>query len=240
MEAVEPLSDGDIALDRVRNSEAWDPKFGLPLYPSHNNPWIYTAYAALLLRIHGAPEQDLRWNVCHYWVLCQEDARSGYFYRWPDHAFGGKTSHDEVIGACFLLDGAALRIADYLNANDGNFKAAGNIYRIPCVRPYVQARAYRKLSLLSQLLWIGYLLAGFWRFNPVDVGPHLRRWLMCHHMRAFPLCASAIKYWALRMNRSGLTLKAALTIEPGSALAAIAPDEWTWPALEDRNATLGS
>ena len=91
------------ALDLLKQSEAWDPRYSLPLVPMHNNPWIYLAYCTRILRRDGGwwsseNKQTFEASIQTHFERCSTD-KLGYLKRWPE---GGICSHDEILGAAYL------------------------------------------------------------------------------------------------------------------------------------------
>lgn len=230
-------------LDQFKASNAWDNRYNLPLCDGYNNPWIYMAYADLLMRIQDptgpaiAPvEAENHFLKCEAAVPNGNPNRGpGLFMRWPDST-GGQTSHDEIMGACHLSSWIAKRIVLYLDAYDGEFNATGekatvieqfNVYRMLFLKPYIRACANLKVSILSQLVWIFCLLVDAITRDPQDCGGALRFWLMCYTMNQYPLCRIAIAVWKWRTQRIQ-TLKGCLTVEPGDfkIYGQVAPETW--------------
>lgn len=220
---------GMTVLESLKESKAWNSKYELPLM--HNNPWIYMAYAEMILRFHG---EELPLIPLHsYYAACEVKEQPGLIHRWPT-AHGGNTSHDELMGAAHLDHEFATLILEYLDRNDGVYDDRAqdkeisperwNLFRFPWLRPYLAACAGYRVGVFSQIMWISHVVYSAFTVKPGDVGPHLRIWLMADIMAGYPFCAIAIHFWKARVSKQ-ITLKRALSIEPG-VLDQWAPDEW--------------
>lgn len=226
------------ALDRLRQSEAWNPEFDLPVGTGHNNPWQYLGYARLVLLLSGE-------DVENYWVLqfyglCR--VSDGLIRRWPDSTI--PTSHDEAMGAAATRVVLARAIAGHLRAHGGNYDSHGvpgipgrwNIYRLPWLRAYLEAREGNVPSPWDQAFWVGRLLLGaITDRNGAKKGPRprLQNWLMAAEMRRFPACRVAWSVYRWSIERGGCSLANDLRQEPAwPALAALAPDRYLHPGEE--------
>lgn len=227
------------ALELVKTSNAWDPRYNLPTLPNHNNPFIYMAYLDLAMRAYDGSqiERHLIWD---FYAACEKE--SGLFYRWPDHG-GGQISHDEVMGAAYFDPIIAKRILNYLDAHDGEFNVTGepvdatgekyNIYRMVWLRPYLMACCEdRPVSFISQIYWLVGLISDY--FNEDAGGGKLRTYLMASKMARFPMCKFFFDLWRTKMEKKGITFKTALAIEPreNPVLTSLAPAKG-WPLPGD-------
>ncbi len=226
------------ALERMRaDPTCWDSRYDLPLCPLNSNPFIYSAYADLILRLSG---QKLdRIDVMNHFNRCQHEERDGRFWRWPDHS-GGQNSHDEIMGACYFDDGIAIHILKYLDANNGDFNVTGekpsrwlqfNVYRLPWLKPYLIACSGRKVNLVRQAIFAAHItFSAFTNSGPDNAGGRLRNWLMLERMRDLPLVRAAARLWIKRVGAKD-TLKGSLAIEPREApiLSELAPEGWVFP-----------
>jgi hypothetical protein len=224
-------------LEKFEASSAWDSRYNLPLCPGNNNPWIYMAYAVLLMELSGDGSYVGRLMVENHFIKCEAAAPKpapGLFMRWPDGS-GGQNSHDEIMGAAFLSPWIAKRILAYLDANDGEFNVTGepetpmqfNVYRMPFLRPYLLACAGTTPSPLSQAAWILSLAVDGLLRKKEDCGGALRFWLMTKVMERYPMCRLAIWFWKRRVQKIQ-TPKSCLTIEPGEhpIFGQCAPETW--------------
>ncbi len=213
----------------------WDKRYDLPLCPLNNNPWIYMAYADLVLRVRGEEKLDHRAVVKHY-LDCQ--VSSGKFFRWP-HNLGGQTSHDEIMGAAYFNTGIARNILCYLDEHRGDYNVTGeparfmqfNVYRLPWLKPYLLARAGLKVNWARQLILAAHFTySAFTNSGPTNAGGRLRNWLMLSVVRDLPLVRASARLWVKRVSRTD-TLDGSLAIEPKEApiLAYLAPEEWVFP-----------
>lgn len=224
--------------ENMQRAKCWDARFGLPLFPTTNNPWIYLAYLDRVLSKHliGAIDREA---VFAHFKRCEVDSEKtpGRFRRWPDGR-GGRNSWDEIVGAAYMSEKIARRILRYLDSTGGywndtseappNHKIKFNVYRLVYLRPWLVARCGVKPSLCAQLIWAGHLLLAI-RPNkkPGDQGGRLRNWIMFQAMREYPICRAAIKRWTKEMERAGHTLRDSLAREPRDAfLVSLAPKEW--------------
>lgn len=233
----------------LRESDAWDKRYELPLFPNFNNPWIYMAYADLALRLNKSPGIDRAKVVAHF-QGCEAAAKNrlpnerGMFARWPTGS--DQTSHDEIMGAAHFHQDIARWILRYLDENGGNFNQTGepskypmrfNVYRMPYLRPYLVARAGFTPNPVEMAIWNAHLLwSAFTDRGENNAGGRLRNWLMIAEMERFPICQPAIWFWRWRMAKRPMErLNYSLFIEPGSngsgstVLAALAPEEWLTP-----------
>jgi hypothetical protein len=220
------------ALERLRNSNAWNDDWALPIGHS-GNPHLYVAYCDLVLRLQGE-EVPRHW----YWKFYDAcEVEPGLFKRWPDGRFG-PTSHDEVIGAAHMGPYAADRILRYLDEHGGEYNSHGvpakplryNLYRLPWLRGYLCAAAGYRMSPLDQVLWSLKLLlearsdSDSGKTGP---GPRLRAWLMSYHARKHAICALAWRCYRWQIQRKGCTLKHDLEQEPAwPVLSELAPNKY--------------
>lgn len=227
------------SLDSFKQSNMWAWKYSLPLSPQNNNPWFYLACAIKIINKHDDIDRidrsDLEHSIDQYHSGCITS--NGTLSRWPGSS--SQTSHDELIGACYLDSYYAQQILVTLHENSGNYNNSGeketvplefNFYRFPWFIQYVKARAGMNLSLAAQILWI-YLLV--WdmiktKSDSNDSSGRLLIWVMSEHMNKFLLCRLVINLWIKRMNRLGITLKRMLTLEPreNPVMAELSPESW--------------
>lgn len=225
----------------------WDGRHDLPLAPILNNPWIYSAYAALCMRLKDGGMFN-RARVLAHFVACENGVQNprqydlGCFARWPDGS-GGMTSHDEIMGAAFHDPWIALRILGHLDRTGGVMNNTGelpsdplglqwNVYRMIFLRPYLLACAEYDVNIFDQFLWCVSLIASFATSPKGDAGTRLRNWLMADKMKRYKLCRAVIQVWCTRI---GMSPKECLAIEPGEypVMSEIAPDSWA-AILADR------
>lgn len=227
------------ALERLRNSDAWNHAYGIPCGNGHHNPWIYLGYAEMVLRLNG--EQIPSDKLNEFYLACAVDV--GLIKRWPDSTI--PTSHDEVIGAAHMSREIAIDILTYLDRSGGDFNPLGlpenrperwNLYRFPWLRPYLAACSGWRVSLFAQAAWALKLVIeafGDADSSKTGPGPRLRAWLMAAEMRRFPLCLLAWKFYRWRIERRGCSLANDLRQEPAwPELAALAPDNYLHPGEE--------
>lgn len=230
------------ALEKLKASKYWHPQYNLPISEAGNNPHIYTAYAELVLRLHGETVVD---QYKEFYLLCAVPERDGgLFYRWPGGR-GGPNSHDEVMGACMMDRGIAREIIGYLDAHDGNFASHGsdpknperyNIYRFLWLRPFLAQCAGYRVGLVAQAIWCAKLIVDSFRHpNSSKIGPgaRLRAWLMASQLRELPACALVWQWYRWRLERAGRTLRHDLEQEPRwKELAELAPEKYLHPQDE--------
>ncbi len=221
------------ALELFKQSNAWDERYGLPLCPSLNNPWLYGAYALKLMRERGLTaieELKLVERFREHAYSCRVEP--GLFNRWPDGS-GGFTSHDELMGMAYISSELAHEILTYLEATDGvyvnkeqdkidfkdDWQYRFNVYRMIWFKPFLKARAGSNLNLFSQFLFAGHLLLDAWRIKDeqeaiFDQGGRLRIWIMLEAMETFAITGAAVSVWREKMNRIKASPKGMLTFEP--------------------------
>jgi hypothetical protein len=235
------------ALERLRNSDAWDHGRDMPTANAAGNPWIYSAYADLVLRLHG--ERLSGEAIVSYWAACAvgplkgiPNAGAGLFFRRPDRQFGN-TSHDEVMGAAHLNRKIGQIVLQHLDWSGGDYNplmlpedrpGRWNLYRMIWLRPYLVAAAGFRMSPMDQVIWSLKLLVEMWSdsdSSKTGPGPRLRAWLMSHHTRKHALCALAWRLYRWRMERKGCTLKHDLEQEPAwPVLSELATNKYEHPA----------
>ncbi len=217
------------------DKSCWDDRYALPLCPLNSNPFIYMAYADLVLGLVDQRNLDRNWVRLHY-LKCEKSC--GLFYRWPDHS-GGQASHDEIMGAAYFSAWIADRILMYLDAHWGNYNVTGekarflqfNVYRLPWLKPYLLACAGLKVNWARQLILAAHFTySAFTNSGPTNAGGRLRNWLMLSVVRDLPLVRASARLWVVRISKRD-TLKGSLAIEPKEApvLAYLAPEEWRFP-----------
>jgi hypothetical protein len=222
------------ALERLRNSDAWDERWDLPVAKSGNNPWIYLGYAEMVLRLHG--ENLTSHRLTHFYAECTVEP--GLIKRFPGSTI--PTSHDEVMGAASLRWGYAIEIYNYVLKTGGNYDSHGispfgrfNILRMPWLKAYLEARAGFNPSPWDKAFWIGRLLVGaILDRNGSKKGPRprLMNWLMASAMRRFPSCYLAWLIYRWSITSWGNTLKHDLEQEPAwPVLAELATEEYAHP-----------
>ncbi len=227
------------ALERMRaDPTCWDSRYDLPLCPLNNNPWIYMAYADLILGIQGFELSRVQVKI-HYYSCEAYPSHMGLFWRWPDKS-GGQNSHDEIMGAAYFHPYIASSILNYLDSTNGDFNVTGekpsrwlqfNVYRLPWLKPYLLACAGRKVNLVRQAIFAAHItFSAFTNSGPDNAGGRLRNWLMLERMRDLPLVRAAARLWIKRVGAKD-TLKGSLAIEPREVpiLSELAPEGWVFP-----------
>ncbi len=234
--------EGD-GLTALRQSNAWDSRYDLPLFPTLNNPWIYAPYADLVLRLRGEAGVERVAFVRHF-EACELPDEPGLFHRWPGGG-GGLNSWDEIVGAAYFSPVIAERILDHLERTDGAFDnlkkhdpERANVFRLFFLRPYLQAcTEKRRVGLSSQLLFaLLIVISAFDNVKPGNAGGRLRNWLMISKMERFGICYLAALFWRWKLERAGQTLKDSLYREPGgfggpggsTILAELVPNGARW------------
>lgn len=198
------------SLNRLRTSKAWDSRYNLPTFPTFNNPWIYMAYAALLLkqsderRAWATLEDNLREYIQH----CEVDV--GLIDRWSDGA-GGSTSHDEIMGAAYLDTALAGRIVWRLREENGRYdnketdrSISDQEYRFVFLMPYLRTCAGEKIGKFSQLVWCLHVLHHALTHKTGEESETLKIWLMLDVMEKYTLCRWIGSFWESRMRKHGL------------------------------------
>lgn len=219
-------------LEQVKASQAWDARFGLPVCPSFNNPWIYGAYALKVMRVAGLTaieEVALVDRFIDFAKGCR--IKPGLFNRWPDGG-GGVTSHDELMGMAFISKNLAKEIVAYLDETDGvylnkpeekadhpNWEIRFNVYRMVFLLPFLRARAGHSLNLASQLVFAAHLWKDAFSAKATDTGNaggRLRNWLMLDTMeKTGPIASAGVWYWRSKMKALGFSPGESLAKEPG-------------------------
>lgn len=218
------------ALEQFKASPAWDPRYDLPTCPRLNNPWLYMAYADVVL--YQAEDGTVPVESLIAFIDACE-ITPGALHRWPSGA-GGGTSQDEVIGMAHLDPDTAKYILSYLDSQGGYYNIAGekqtrflqfNLYRFVWLRPYLVSASCGKVGLGGQLLWAGMCVLD--AMNSEN-GGKLRTYLMSRNMRDLFFCKLAMKFWRWRMKAKGWTFKSCLAKEPGEypIFAELAKDAW--------------
>jgi hypothetical protein len=221
-----------VMYNALKESDAWDQRYNLPLFPKMNNPWIYFAYAQLCLErwpIGGVTIHEP--FIVEHFAKCEIEP--GLFTRWPDKQ-GWFTSHDEIMGACFLSDRVAHRVLTYLEEHDGEFNWEGikslegfNVFRFPWLEPYLRQCAGWRVSLFSQLIWSAFIVWDALTRTPnlADAGGALRNWLMVEKMKTLPIAGIAAYFWKWRVQKK-YTPAECLAREPGEPLGEFGPRVW--------------
>jgi hypothetical protein len=220
-------------LDQIKASNAWDARYGLPLLPANNNPWIYMAYLDTLMQFRGERlDRELVWQ---HFLRCEVEGEPGLFHRWPG-GYGGMNSHDEIMGAAYFDPRIADRILRRLDRKFGDFNNTGekpsraleyNVYRFGVwLRPYLASRAGR--CIVISPAWAAHLAYATRDNDGDNCGGRLRNWLMMHEMQRYAICRPAIRGWIKRREERGETLRGSLEIEPRETpiLGELAPLEW--------------
>lgn len=231
------------AFNDFKQSNAWDERHDLPLAPQNNNPFIYMAYAMKIIKLADGinPMASKKEALDKFLSGCEKEP--GKFDRWPDGA-GGITSHDEVMGACYVSPEAAERIAHYLLEKDGEYNNKDeksdvperfNIYRMLWMAPFVKASTTKfRVSLFSQAQWALFVLIDALTYKrkekieDSDCGGRLRTWIMFEAFEKYALTNLVIKFWRSRMKKQGITPGMCLTVEPSSCpiYGQLAPPEF--------------
>lgn len=214
-------------LEELKKTKAWDDRYNLPLCPEFNNPWIYMAYAQLLLSCHG---ESLDLNaVRDYYQKCRVEP--GLFNRWPG-GFGGRTSHDEVIGACYLSRDIAREVFRHLSMTNGDYNNTGekeniigehNLYRFVWLRPYISKCGGYEIGTLSKIIFAAHVVVD--SFQTGDAGGKLKTYLMLEKMRYYSLIKKVDELWLYRMKKYSFRLALAKEVP---VLSQFAPLEG-WP-----------
>lgn len=190
-------------LQKFKDSNAWDPRYNLPLVPKANNPWIYLAYATKLVKDANLSDFDRKYELKIWNLLCSCEVKPGLYNRWPDGS-GGVTSHDELIGMAYLVPEMAFRILSHLEIHLGYYNNLGtggylrfNLYRFVFLKPYLKVRAKMDLNLWDKLAWSAYMLLDALFYKGRDEDGRLMRWLMAEHTQHL----WATRFWVESMNR---------------------------------------
>jgi hypothetical protein len=230
-------------------SSAWDPRYGLPLVPRHNNPWIYLAFAFLCVkRADGLVPDHIMVRAREHLDACMPQVvlpvypvpgqPPPSFFRWPDGS-GGDFSHDEMLGAAWLFPEFAHAMSLILIYEDGVYSNGElafpgdprkNQFRFPFLMPFLrQCSGVMKVSIVSQVIWSLYALASaaLWKG---ECSGTLKVWLMADRMRELPISGLAVRLWAWwmeshhKMSPRRIFKENYLTEEP--VFAEIAPDRF--------------
>lgn len=219
------------AFEQLKQSNIWHKEYDLPLSPQNNNPHFYCALSAKTTKNHGFE------NYLHYYKKCE--LAPGLIQRWPVQSKDDVTSHDEIIGACYLHPLAAKEIYRYLTNNDWVYNntnippeipEAYNLGRIFWFVTYVKHMAGVNVSLLSKLSWCLHLLVDMIKTkkDTQDASGRHLIWVMSEHMKELPICNWTYNLWCWRMNKLGITPKAMLKLEPreNPILSELAPERY--------------
>jgi hypothetical protein len=222
------------ALEKFQQSDAWDARYNLPTCPEYNNPFLYMAYADLVIeQAEGAGLSQALVNS--YFDRCQFRFKEiGLFNRWPDGS-GGLVSYDEIMGAAYFGPKFAVLIHDYLEEHGGIFNNTGedkpdesmDIYRFIFMRPYLLACCGFRVSLWDQLLVALNLLLDCFSF--ASNGGKLKNYLLIYKMKGCWLVQLIGVFWRWQMKRHGCTFKTCLSKEPGDRypiFGELAKDDW--------------
>ncbi len=197
-------------IEKVKASNVWDPRYNLPTVPMHNNPWIYMAYVALLLK---QADERRAWRECSADLYefargCEIDM--GLIDRWPDGG-GGSCSHDEIMGAAYLSMPLAGRIVDRLKKENGRYdnKETDNDisdqeFRFIFLMPFLRACAGLKVGFFSQFMWCVHVLEHALTHKLGEESGTLKIWLMLDMMERFLICRWVGSFWQSRMRKHGL------------------------------------
>jgi hypothetical protein len=232
------------ALERIKASSAWMPEFDLPLFPGHNNPWIYGALALKCLRASGlniAEDIALVNRFEEHAAKCNVSGIRGLFHRWPNGS-GGVTSHDELMGMAYISPRLASDILDRLEERDGVYDNTNpassdseryNLYRFPFFKPYMQASTYkRRVGLATQAQWAAFMIGDAWHYergDTKDAGGRIRNWLMLEAMNEHVISYAASLIWSRTMKAKDCSPRTMLSFEPGDLhpiLSHLAPLEF--------------
>lgn len=222
---------GKTAIERLKESNVWDDKYGIPNAPAFNNPHIYVAYCYMIAK--KADEAQLAFPLDNkdtvekylimgqmyrrFFNLCKinEDTvfegkklKNGAFSRFPGGR-GGDTSHDEIMGAAYMDNGISAYLIDYLTKLDGQFTAnevalydeSRNQFRFWWLMPFLKACAGYRVSLLSQFAWGLYAVIDAVGWKGDCSGP-LKTWLMYDKMKKYPVSAIFCFFGRLGWRRS--------------------------------------
>jgi hypothetical protein len=206
------------ALTKLKASNVWDYRYGLPTIPQHNNPLIYMAYVALLLkqlderRAWAEQSPSLKFFLEH----CEVDY--GLLDRWPTGA-GGSCSHDEIMGAGYLDSKLAARIVDRLHLESGRYdnKETDNSirdqeYRFLFLVPFLRSCTLvnpdendrRPVLIWHKVMWCLHVLHHAFTHKLGNESGTLKIWFMLDVMEQFVLCRWIGSFWQWRMKKHGL------------------------------------
>ncbi len=210
-------------VESLKKSNVWSETWSIPLVPQHANPHIYTAYT---MRILESPKLvdtldhelnltieilDIRANYRRFLDGCE--GLAGVITTFPGGmSEAGLSSHDDAYGASYLLPDFAKRCAVALEMNDGVYgipplNEKRNFYRFLFVRSAMRSWAGFRIGLLSQASYIASLLFHLIFTKDGDTSGHLLLWLSFPTMRQYPMCKTAIDFWAARWTKAGYTPK---------------------------------
>lgn len=191
------------ALEAIIRSNAFDDRYGLPLIPTLNNPWAYSAYLYKLLKLHGIDlidEVEMRRAFLNHSVKCSA-GMPGLYNRWPDGT-GGKTSWDELLGLGYWATECAKLILELLQKTDGIYdneqpfttNEARNMYRMPWLIGFLKSRAGYRVGIFIQIPWSIWMAS--WKYEPGAEGSFLKRWIMLEEANKHPIIGIfARRFW---------------------------------------------
>jgi len=215
------------ALEKLKTSNAWDSRYNLPTFPMLNNPFIYLAYAKLVLRSHNEALKE--YDILEYILKCY---KNGTFTRWPDGT-GGMFSHDEVMGISYLNEQRAAMCINILEKSDGTFDAGDdekkNMFRLIFLMPFLKACAGYRVGLASQLLWSIHAVVTALKYKPGAESGLLKMWLMIDKMKDYPLSNLACIIFRINMQKRGLDPKFIFKryyLTECPVMGEIAPEDW--------------
>jgi hypothetical protein len=199
----------------------YDERYHLPLGPLLNNPWIYMAYTfkVLIKRNRAQVMSALMPQVLEYAKKTRLPNRT--HSRWPGST--DLTSHDEIMGMCWLNYWLAREVLEALSpfgfyeTRPGPLtlkqKWEAWVPRFPWMLPFVRASA-RADNFIDHLVWSACLVFDAMTFHERDAGGRLRWWLQLNTMSHSKISRAAIRFWVSRHVKRGITLQAMLTLEP--------------------------
>lgn len=182
-----------------------DPEYGMvSIYPHQgkgpncDNYWLFSAQAWSLFYDNSVGETQF-WNSC-------EVRYPGLFDRWPGRR--QDISKDEIIGAAYLSNYYARRIASYGSfawwsfdiQRPGKFTWKYWIGRYPDVAPYIQSRGGSSVWITAKLSWaLGCVLSALPPRGSTD--GKLLMLLQITEMRKYWVCWLASRFWLWRMRK---------------------------------------
>lgn len=213
------------ALEALRASTAWDHKWDLPLFPMHQNPLIYCAYAFRICDVMPGPDGAERFPSIQKLseLLTARETEDGWI---------GKVSHDELLGMAYLSKNFARRLVERIELSDGFYGEHAlkpYFYRFPFFYPAVRVFAGLPLGFFSQLGAAASFLWNVLVTSPDTTSGILKLWLCAAELRKHPLIRPAVAFWEWRWTKRGFTPKTIfqkhyLTEVP--VMAEIAPDHY--------------
>ena len=225
-------------LNSLRQTPAWSEEENLPVFPKYDNPWIYLTYVMRLLGWDKSKEDFPPWFLTALAERFQKcEAFPGFVTRWPLQQ-AGFTSHDELMGACYISPEFTSRAERFLDVHSGLYSLDENpgedtdIDRFIFMRPFMRASddADYPVSLLSQAAFSAHLLWDLLFTHEGDVDGRLKIWLMLPAMSRYPLSNLALKFWAWRWTKRGWTPKRIFTevyLKEYAFLGEWARSDWT-------------